>query len=534
MISDAIIYHLYQYHLTGLVLHILAAGAFKQVIVLSPLEYLIASFIILFIFCLESLLAYWLWHRFQSAKDYHGRLIATVLVGCLLISYAIYFGANYLSAHPKIASIEQQVDDHLVRMEAQAIPYYTQVLSSIDDKFYSSSSMETNDGFDIQNSEASQPLQYPLQPLQFSVPKHRMNIVVIAIDTWRYDMMNSVVTPNIDAFAQSAINFTDNYSGGNSTQPGIFSLFYSLPAPYWSAMLHQHRGPVFIQQLLKENYQLEVLGSAELNYPPFDKTVFRDVPNLQIDIPGNDPATRDANMTKQFDAFLQHRHSQQPFFGFLFYDAVHGYCEDGTTFPKPFQPAVAQCDRIDLSNSTNPLPYRNRYKNAVLYDDALIGQVLKTLKEKNLLKNTVVIITADHGEEFNDEHLDYWGHASAFDPYQVRTPLIVYWPGKAGETVYYKTSHYDVVPTLMKQALGVASPASSYSVGHSLFSDQSSPYLIVGSYVNYAILQPNRTSIIYSGGDYNITYPDGSDLPRTTLNPALMKKVYKELNRYYQ
>ncbi|WP_306686870.1 sulfatase-like hydrolase/transferase [Candidatus Coxiella mudrowiae] len=54
-------------------------------------------------------------------------------------------------------------------------------------------------------------------------------------------------------------------------------------------------------------------------------------------------------------------------------------------------------------------PYLNRYRNAAHFDDALVGQVLQALKGHQLLKNTIVIITADHGEEFNENHQNYWG-----------------------------------------------------------------------------------------------------------------------------
>lgn len=535
MLMDTIIYHMYHYHLVGLVWNIVISGAFTQVIVLSPIEWLIIGVMAIGVICLECLLAYGLYRYLQRGRVIgHGRLISLVLVACLFVSYSIYLGAAYETSLPKQYSIQTRSNDHLIIMEAQVLPYYNNVLAALLPDVKIRDLMKMDDGFFVQNSQQTQPLNYPLAPIKSTVQKHPYNIVIIAIDTWRYDMMNATVSPNIAAFAKKSIIFTDNYSGGDSTQPGIFSLFYSLPSPYWTAMLTQHQGPVFVQQLMRKHYQFGVFGSAELTFPAFNKTVFLNVPNLQTDTPGDAPAERDVSITKEFNQFVNHRNKKKPFFGFLFYDAVHGYCETETEYPKPFQPEIAECNRVELTNSTNPLPYINRYKNAVLYDDSLVGEVLQNLKSKGLLKNTIVVITADHGEEFNDEHLDYWGHASAFDPYQVRTPLIVYWPGKQPDTIFYRTSHYDVVPTLMSQALGVTTLIRDYGVGHSLFSNKPRPYFVVGSYVNYAVLQPNQTTIVYQGGDYDITYPDGYAKPNAKLNPILIKTVYDELNRYYQ
>lgn len=99
---------------------------------------------------------------------------------------------------------------------------------------------------------------------------------------------------------------------------------------------------------------------------------------------------------------------------------------------------------------------------------------------------------------------------------------------------YYRTSHYDIVPTLMTKALGCTSPILDYSVGTSLLSKNHRPYLIVGSYVDFAVLQKNRITTIYPGGDYSIEYSNGHTMPKAQLNPKLLKKMYWMLNRYFK
>ncbi|MDP2514042.1 sulfatase-like hydrolase/transferase [Photobacterium damselae subsp. piscicida] len=53
------------------------------------------------------------------------------------------------------------------------------------------------------------------------------------------------------------------------------------------------------------------------------------------------------------------------------------------------------------------LPH-NRYKNALFYIDGLIAKVLKHID----LQNTIIVITSDHGQEFNDNKQNYWGHSA--------------------------------------------------------------------------------------------------------------------------
>ena len=136
----------------------------------------------------------------------------------------------------------------------------------------------------------------------------------------------------------------------------------------------------------------------------------------------------------------------------------------------------------------------NRYKNAVHYDDNLVGDVLTQSLAHDLLKNTIVIITADHGNEFNDTGNGLWGHGSAFDRYQLHVPLIMYWPGKKPQAMAYRTSHYDVVPTLMR-ALGCTNKLTIYSMGHLLFIDGGRRRLVGGSYHNYVVLLNDRVLV---------------------------------------
>ena len=157
----------------------------------------------------------------------------------------------------------------------------------------------------------------------------------------------------------------------------------------------------------------------------------------------------------------------------FFFNTSHSYCEAGD-YPKPFQPTRGRCNRIELGGplaKSHPELYFNRYRNALHYVDSLIGKTLKILAKQNMLDNTIVILTGDHGEEFNDNHKDYWGHTSNFSNVQLQTPLIVHWPRKQTQHFRYMTSHYDIVPTLIHEALGYTNPTSDYALGQSLFSD---------------------------------------------------------------
>ncbi|WP_233148951.1 DUF3413 domain-containing protein [Shimwellia pseudoproteus] len=375
---------------------------------------------------------------------------------------------------------------------------------------------------------------YPLSPLVSHPPAQPMNILFVMIDAWRFDDASPATAPHIMDFARQALTFTQHQSGGNSTQAGIFSLFYSIPATYFTAAKSSGRRPALMQQLADNNYQFSIHGSAALDHPPFDRTVFSRIANLQVTTPGENQAARDQRITDDFIHFLDTRDHQRPFFGFLFYDAVHGYDLHPETMPTPFRPYWDRVDHIMLSNTFDPTPYHNRYRDVLLYDDGLINQVLDNLKRQGLDDNTIVVITTDHGEEFNDNHQNYWGHGSNFSQAQVHVPLFIRWPGMAPRTIDYRTSHLDIVPTLMTRALGVTTPVNDYSVGRDLFSPAPGPrHLIVGSYYNYAIVSPDELDVVTPDGmQTNLTpalQPLGRDADQNALRQAM-----EEMSRFFR
>lgn len=346
-------------------------------------------------------------------------------------------------------------------------------------------------------------LNYPAHPLKYHLPKNPLNVLLIVVDTLRYDMINPVNMPIVYHFAQHADQFLDNLSGGDCTRPGIFSLFYGIPANYWNEAILHHQGSILIRAFQANHYRLGLYASAPLNSPPFDQTVFATVKNLQITTPGVTPIDRDDKITQEMENFLNTASkNHKPFFGFLFYDAVHAY--NAVPLHHPFYP-IDTLNYFSVSNHTSVTPIFNLYKNAVMVDDRLVGKILETLKKDHLSKNTVVIITADHGQEFNEYRNNYWEHASGFSKYQMRTPMMMAWPNHSPKIFHDQTTHFDLVPTLLKRVLGVTNPTRDYSVGNDFFSAKQADFVIAGNYSYFALVGKQRVMPFYQSGCYRFT-----------------------------
>ncbi|MHB1947841.1 MAG: sulfatase-like hydrolase/transferase [Gammaproteobacteria bacterium] len=526
LVMDAMIYKLYRFHLNGVMMDLVIHGLGSEIFGFSWLEYLQAAGIATTFFIIELFYAFWLWRNLNK-KCFRG----TAKWCVIFIALSLYISYTML-----IYSFGRGVMNRVYNDVSRFMPLYTEFLGAIlpvkDGRLLIERMTET---YLIQPRKASAPLAYPLQPLKFAATKQKLNVVMIVIDAWRFDMLNTQVAPSLAKFAEKSWVFTNHFSGGDATGPGIFSLFYGLPSSYWTAMETQHKGPVLIDEMLKQQYRMGIFGSAPLRLPPFHRTVFQAVPNLQVQQqPAQTAYARDRMVTQKFARFIKNgKTSSQPFFSFLFYDSVHSYCSYKDDL-QPLQPVIKNCNRMELTNESDPIPYLNRYKNAVLLVDQEIKQVLTILKTNDLLKNTVVIVTGDHGEEFNENHLNYWGHASNFTRYQTQTPLVVYWPGAKPKTFTHKTSHFDLAPTLMEKLLGCKTPAKDYSVGFNLFETRDRPYLIIGGYSAFGIVEPAKITHVSPTGNLRVEQINGQLIPSSTLNEAVMREAFLDLRRFYK
>ncbi|MBK9224510.1 MAG: sulfatase-like hydrolase/transferase [Flavobacterium sp.] len=90
---------------------------------------------------------------------------------------------------------------------------------------------------------------------------------------------------------------------------------------------------------------------------------------------------------------------------------------------------------LDLNDDYNPKQLINRYKNSLHFVDSLVGKVLLNLEKRGSLKNTIVVITSDHGQEFNDNKKGYWQHGGNFSDYQIGVPLLVFDASKTPKNI---------------------------------------------------------------------------------------------------
>jgi len=122
----------------------------------------------------------------------------------------------------------------------------------------------------------------------------------------------------------------------------------------------------------------------------------------------------------------------------------------------------------DFRSMPGGAPGRWIYDEEVWFTDKHIGRVIDHIQSQPWGADTAIIVTADHGEAFGDHGVRTHGH-ELYEPL-VRVPLVVYLPGVAPRRVGTKRSHIDLAPTIM-DLVGAPRAAPGELQGKSLVPD---------------------------------------------------------------
>lgn len=516
IVANLEIFRIYRFHFNGIILNMLTGPGAGEIFNIGGVVYFKSALIIAFL-VLVVLGLWWLAGKWSFSRRL-SRGLAWGLVGCLLVANGLHTYGAFVQRGSIISS-------------TRVIPYYfpleaTRTLESWGVK-HSPNVLNANVGKGNVN--------FPLHPLKVANAK-RPNIIFILIDSWNMRTLTKETMPAAWHFAMDNQWYHNHFSSSNGTRYSIFGMFFSVPSIYWNSMESGHVSPPFINTLLNEGYNIRIHASATLKNPPFSRIVFQRVPHLQTDTPGAGSYDRDRRITEDFIRELPElKKSGKPFYSMLFYDLAHAISLPADK-NKPFRPACSEIDYSNLTNDMDPTPLFNLYRNCCYNIDLFLAQVFTALKREGLDKNTIIMLTGDHGQEFNENHMNYWTHNGNFSRWQVCVPLILHIPGQKPHQYAYRTTHYDIVPTMMHDYLGVTNPISDYSVGHLLSDSHASrAWQVVGGDLQYAFIAPGDV-ILKKEGDGSLTITDKHlrPLPGYHVNVKQFNQAMDCLNRYFK
>lgn len=316
------------------------------------------------------------------------------------------------------------------------------------------------------------------------------NIVLISIDSLRADHLHSYgyprnTSPNLDAVAAQGASFETVISPTSWTLPAHMTLMTSLDPEAHGVItnrLRLGRGiDTLPQRLQRSGYAtagfvsatyLDGLYGFSRGFDEYD-----DYTMLHAAGAKSRSAVTSQQLAQHAIDYLQRRSSakdQRPFFLFLHFFDVHYDYNPPTPYAQMFDAAYAGRATGNVDSVRQGMPSRDLDHVVALYDgeiawvDANIGKILSSLHTLGYDDNTIVAITADHGEEFL-EHGQAAHYKTLYDEV-LRVPLVIRYPGHVapGRKVEGQVRLMDVAPTLLSLAGFRAARPRRESEGRSL------------------------------------------------------------------
>ncbi|GGB32199.1 sulfatase [Oceanisphaera marina] len=515
LLVDTQVFSLFKFHLNPTVWRLLLDQA--QTDEASGWGWLFIWVPLLFLF--ELWLASWLWRWSQRRRRSLTLPLSLPLLVCFFLTHSVHIWADALVYAP----ITEQKANFPLSYPMTAKSFLIKQ-GWLDEDQYKQLSKQVAE-------QPKRKLNYPLRPLTVTAPELAPNILLVVADGLRADQLDAITMPNLSRFAHRYLRFNNHLSAGNQSESALFSLFYSLPSRYQRDAEQENMAPVLIDELQRQDYRFGLFASGGLDRPLYKKAIFSSLRHRDFSN-ATGGAKGDRQVVAEFDAWRAQQNEQRPWFSFVYLDALNSL-DLPDDVEGPFQPSLAQLNPAQSYQNEQQLALFNRYRNSVFYTDRLLGNLLSFNRHGNV-RETIIIVTSGHGIEFNDNDNNIWGFGNAYSPAQLKVPLVIGWPAQSQPAQFdHPTSQLDVVPTLMRQALGVQSPVRSYSTGQSLFKADANRWRLASDKDEYAIYQQQDITLFNRRGDMQLL---GAEDYRTKANASpelsLLLQVMSDLNRF--
>ncbi|MEW5901530.1 MAG: sulfatase [Acidobacteriota bacterium] len=324
---------------------------------------------------------------------------------------------------------------------------------------------------------------------RLSLGKKATNFILITVDTLRADLLPCYghpfpTAPRLCDLAAKSTLFGRAISQSSWTLPGHASILTGVyphqhGAEQWQTPINS-RYPLLSQILSQKGYATAAFVCSDFvgKKYGFDRgfTIFDDSLG-----PGDKDATFAAGITEKALAWLKTgKPAKKPFLLWLHYFDPHHYFLpheelDYGSISRSQRPGPVSYDQWNVHPVKREIPreildqYYALYSGEILFADRHIGLLLDYLEEAGLMKTTVLIVTSDHGESFNDH--DLMGHDNLLYEDLIHVPLFIYVPGKAPLFDNRLTEIKDIMPTMLDLA-GIRRPeylaAGIFSKGRSV------------------------------------------------------------------
>jgi len=306
------------------------------------------------------------------------------------------------------------------------------------------------------------------------------NVLLYVIDTLRADHLGAYgytrnTSPEIDRMAATGITFLRAHANAPWTRPSVASILTGLDPSIHGTNKRRDILPAEVTTLAEtlraSGYQTAgIITNGNISRSFGFAQGFEVYEHLKEDMarPGVHVPAEELN--RRALEWLDARDRTRPFFLYLHATDPHGPYTPSESFRRRFASDVADpmagrypfLGQLSQGEIKGTQALRNDlvdlYDAEIAYVDQQFGRLLRQLDQRGLRDNLLIVLTADHGEEFLDH--GGWEHGKSVFAEMLNVPLVFRLPGAAlsGTRSEQPAALVDVVPTLLGR-LGLASPA---------------------------------------------------------------------------
>ncbi|EIQ0402429.1 cardiolipin transport protein PbgA [Escherichia coli] len=439
------------------------------------------------ILLLELVFATWSWQKLRSLtrRRRFARLLAAFLFIAFIASHVVYIWADANFYRP-------------ITMQRANLPLsYPMTARRFLEKHGLLDAQEYQRRLIEQGNPDAVSVQYPLSELRYRDMGTGQNVLLITVDGLNYSRFEKQM-PALAGFAEQNISFTRHMSSGNTTDNGIFGLFYGISPSYMDGILSTRTPAALITALNQQGYQLGLFSSDGFTSPLYRQALLSD-----FSMPSVRTQSDEQTATQWINWLGRYAQEDNRWFSWVSFNGTN----------------------IDDSNQQ---AFARKYSRAAGNVDDQINRVLNALRDSGKLDNTVVIITAGRGIPLSeDEETFDWSHG------HLQVPLVIHWPGTPAQRINALTDHTDLMTTLMQRLLHVSTPASEYSQGQDLFNPQRRHYWVTAADNDtLAITTPKKTLVLNNNGKYRTYNLRGERVKDEKPQLSLLLQVLTDEKRF--
>lgn len=261
-------------------------------------------------------------------------------------------------------------------------------------------------------------------------------------------------SPVIDGISRGCTRYLHALSTSNITGRGIEAIFGGLVRPRTKVERDPDVHPIFPELMRAAGYETAFFGAAlgmeesgrflraERWTRFFDSFEWK-----SHSLRPQPPCEDDCHMLREVDGWLKRREAKRPFLLVAAPYSTHFVYKTPDSWPVHFIRRRMEFYSPLFFPRAELETVRDYHANAVRYVDFFVGELLQKLAAHGLRERTLVIVTADHGEDVYTRSEPTHG-TSLYDS-QVHVPLLVCVPGQAPRVEGGNVSHVDIAPTVL-------------------------------------------------------------------------------------